>query len=98
MVNRAKLKWKFIIGVPYFDTESDRLHDKNSVWKGTSNLLHTREILDWIPDVPVFIQQLEFAYRENRCDTGGKKGVKSGKGNEREDRRRLCCEMGEEKQ
>lgn len=90
VVNRAKLKWKFIIGVPYFDTESDRLHDKNSVWKGTSNLLHTREILDWIPDVPVFIQQLEFAYREDRCDTGGKKGVKSGKGSEREDRRRLC--------
>lgn len=74
LVNRAKQNWKFIIGMPHFDTESDHLHDKDSVWKGTSNLLHTGEILDWIPDVPVFIQQLELPYREYQCDGGGKKG------------------------
>lgn len=47
------------------DAKGDGLHDKDTVREDSSNFLNTREILNWIPNVPVFIQQLELAYRED---------------------------------
>lgn len=58
------------------DTKSDRLHDKDSVREDSSYFLHTGEILDRIPDVSVFIQQLELPYREDGSRTGKKRRVK----------------------
>lgn len=54
------------------DTKGDCLHNKDPVWEDSSNFLHTGEILDRIPDVPVFIQQLELAYEDsgNRMKIG----------------------------
>lgn len=46
------------------DTESDRLHDEDTVREDSCNFFHAGEILDWIPDVPVFIQQLELSCRD----------------------------------
>lgn len=46
------------------DAKGNGLHDKDTIRENSSNFLHTGEILNWIPDVPVFIQQLELAYRE----------------------------------
>lgn len=43
------------------NTKSNGLHDEDSVGEDSSNFFHTGEILDGIPDVPVFIQQLELA-------------------------------------
>ena len=43
------------------DTKGDRLHDKDPIGEDASNFLHTGKILDRVPDVPVFIQQLELA-------------------------------------
>lgn len=50
------------------DAEGDGFHDKDSVWEDSSHLLHAGEILDRIPHISVFIQQLEPSYRE-----GGRK-------------------------
>lgn len=52
------------------DTESDRLHDKDPVGEDSCNFLHTGKILDRIPDVSVFIQQLELSCREDGSRTG----------------------------
>lgn len=47
-------------------TESDALHDEDSVRKDCSHFLHAGKILDGIPDVSVFIQQLELPCRGKR--------------------------------
>lgn len=52
------------------DAKSDRLHDKDPVGEDSSNFLHTGKILDRIPDVSVFIQQLELPYRDDGSRTG----------------------------
>lgn len=51
------------------DAKCDRLHDKDPVREDSSNFLNTGKILDRIPDVSVFIQQLELPCRENGSRT-----------------------------
>lgn len=41
------------------DAKSDGLHDEHSIREDSRDFLHTGEILHGIPDVSVFIQQLE---------------------------------------
>lgn len=65
------------------DTKSDRLHDKDPVREDSSDFLHTGKILDRIPDVPVFIQQLELSYREDGSGTR-ERDEKGGGGVQRE--------------
>lgn len=64
------------------DTKSDHLHNKDSVREDSSNFLHTGKILDRIPDVSVFVQQLELPYREDGSRTGdrGEKGERGLRG------------------
>lgn len=54
------------VGATDLDAKSNRLHDKDSVREDSSYFLHTGKILDRIPDVSVFIQQLELPFREKK--------------------------------
>lgn len=58
------------------DAESDRFHDKDPIREDSGNFLHAGEILDGIPNVPVFIQQLELSCREDINKTKKNKGGK----------------------
>lgn len=52
------------------DAKCDRLHDKDSVWEDSSYFLHTGEILDRVPHISVFVQQLELPYRGTKAGQG----------------------------
>lgn len=50
--------------------ESDALHDEDSVRKDCSHFLHAGKVLDGIPDVSIFIQQLELSWGGRKMEAG----------------------------